>query len=89
MGTTTESQMKSNPLTPKHGDIFYKQPDHALAIAIFSCGVSPKSRKILRQGEDRRSLLVIEDPAVRLAVLLIVLLSFLECPQFLIPVRFQ
>jgi hypothetical protein len=72
--------MKRNLLAAKHRRVFHEQSHRALAIAVVGRGICPEPQKILRHGEDRRSLFVIEDPAAQLSLFLIPLLSFRQCP---------
>ena len=81
--------MKCDLFVPQHRDVFHKQPDHSFSITILSGWISPEPWKILRQGQDRGSLLFVENLTVLFLPLFVFLLSFIQRTQLLIPVGFE
>src|SRR6202022_4446401 len=60
-----------------------------LSLAVGCLGILPELWKVMRQSLDTRTLLFADLSPIILALLLILLLSGIQCPQFVVPVSFE
>ena len=69
--------------------IFQQEMGQALALSIRSIGIAPQARKIGGQRMQPVAQLFIYCHAILLALLLVLLLSFLKSAQLPVPIGFQ
>ncbi len=74
-GAATETHVEADLFPISNGDVFDKQPDHALPFVVGNRGIVPESRKIGRQGKNQLPLPCVDFELIGLALALVILLG--------------
>jgi hypothetical protein len=69
--------------------VLQQKPHQTLALAVRRLRILPEPWKVMRQGCDTRTLLFADLSPIVFALLLILLLGCMQCPQFVVPVGLE
>jgi len=88
-GATFEAHVHRDLVAFDQSDVLEDQPDHTLPLAIRCLWVLPQPGKITGQSCDSSPLCFTDRGMVGLALPIILLLSFLQCAQLVVPLGLQ